>query len=147
MIYTILADLTVAFHLGYVGFVVAGQLLILVGVVLRWGWVRNLWFRLAHLLAIAVVAAESLLNIMCPLTDWEDNLRELAGQPVEEGTFIGRLLHNVFRFDLPFDHWAFRASYIGFGVLVLATFLLAPPRFRRRLGRAETGSEGKLVVG
>jgi hypothetical protein len=136
MPYSFLADMVVAVHFAYVAFVVVGQLLIVLGVIFRWRWVRNPWFRTLHLLAIALVAAETVLHINCPLTDWEDGLRALAGQPIEEGSFIGRLLHSLFRFDdLDFDHWVFRAGYIGFAVLVLATFLLAPPRRRRRAAR------------
>jgi hypothetical protein len=133
MWYGYLADLIVAAHVGYVAFVIVGQLLILVGLLFRWGWVRNVWFRGLHLLAIAIVAAESVVNFQCPLTVWEDDLRHLAGQKVAEGTFIGRMLHNLLVFDdLPFNHWAFRASYIGFAVLVLGTFILAPPRRKKR---------------
>jgi hypothetical protein len=145
--YTLLADLIVAVHLAYVAFVVVGLGLILLGLLFRWSWVRNPWFRGLHLLAIAIVAAETIFHINCPLTDWEDTLRATAGQTIEEGTFIGRLCHGLFRIDLPYDHWAFQVSYIGFGVLVLATFFLAPPRFRRRSAAAESGHPGNLVAG
>ena len=50
-----LADGLVALHVAYVAFIVLGQLLILAGLVFRWQWVRNFWFRLAHLVAIAIV--------------------------------------------------------------------------------------------
>ena len=40
---------------------------------------RNFWFRGSHLGAIAVVAAESLVGFVCPLTTWENRLRLLAG--------------------------------------------------------------------
>ena len=52
---------------------------ILAGIALRWAWVRNFWFRTIHLAMIAVVVAESLCGIVCPLTDWEDRLREAGG--------------------------------------------------------------------
>jgi hypothetical protein len=133
MIYIVLADLIVAFHVAYVAFVLVGQLLIVAGLILRWGWIRNVWFRSLHVLAIVVVAAESLFDIMCPLTVWEDDLRELAGQTVEQGTFIGRLLDDLlFHPDIPYNHWGFTVAYVGFAVLVLATFVLVPPRRRRR---------------
>jgi hypothetical protein len=146
--YIILADLLVAFHLAYVAFVIVGQLLIVAGLILKWGWVRNVWFRSLHLLAIVIVAAESIFQIMCPLTVWEDDLRALGGQQVHEGTFIGRLLDNVLFFaEIPYDHWAFKACYIGFAVLVLATFVLAPPRRRlRRHGDKETGRQGDSAI-
>ena len=75
-----LADLIVVFHASYVSFVVLGLLVILIGAVLRWKWVRNFWFRIAHLAAIGVVVVESLAGIPCPLTVWESQLRRTAGQ-------------------------------------------------------------------
>jgi Protein of Unknown function (DUF2784) len=129
MWYGLLADLVVAFHFVYVGFVVVGQLLICIGVFLRWRWVRNLWFRLAHLLAIGVVALEGVFGVVCPLTTWEAELRRLAGQEVAEGTFIGRWLHNLIFYNA--DQRILDLCYIGFAVLVMITFLIAPPFWRR----------------
>jgi Protein of Unknown function (DUF2784) len=128
----------VALHFAYVGFVVVGQLLICIGVVLRWRWVRNLWFRLAHLLAIGVVALEGIFGITCPLTVWEAELRELAGQEVAQGSFIGRWLHNLIFYHA--DQHVLDLCYIGFAVLVLITFAIAPPHWRRpRPGSAVSG--------
>ncbi len=126
MPYGFLADIVVVFHLLYVGFVVFGLLAILSGIVFRWQWIRNPWFRWTHLLLIAIVAAEAILDITCPLTTWEFGLRKLARQPVEEGSFVGRLVHHVMFFDLP--PWAFTACYVGTALLVLGTFWWAPPR-------------------
>ena len=57
--YRLLADFVVAIHFGYVLFVLVGMLLILVGIVLKWKWVRNFWFRMVHFLAIAIVVVVS----------------------------------------------------------------------------------------
>jgi hypothetical protein len=130
MWYGFLADLVVAIHVGYVGYVVVGQLIIWLGLACKWSWVRNPWFRWTHLLAILLVAGEAAFNIMCPLTAWEANLRRLAGQTATEGTFVGRLLDNVLFLDLPL--WVFPILHISFAVLVLGTFVLAPPRMKRR---------------
>ena len=89
-VYRLLADAIVVVHLVYVAFVVLGMAAILAGIVRRWAWVRNFWFRTVHLLMIAVVVVESLCGILCPLTDWEDRLRNASGSPNEPGTFIGR---------------------------------------------------------
>jgi hypothetical protein len=124
--YRLLADLIVAIHAAYVGFVVIGLLLILIGLACRWQWVRNWWFRAAHLIAILIVAAESLLDIPCPLTEWEYRLRTLGGQAVGGGTFMGDLLHNLIFYDAP--PWAFTFAYVAFALAVLLTFVLAPPR-------------------
>jgi Protein of Unknown function (DUF2784) len=124
--YRLLADLVVAVHTAYVAFVVVGLVLILVGVARGWRWVRNGWFRLAHLIAIVIVAGEALLNVPCPLTVWEHRLREFGGQTAGNGTFIGDLLHNLIFYEAP--PWAFTTAYVAFALVVALTFVLAPPR-------------------
>src|SRR3954471_1604567 len=125
-----LADLVVAVHVGYVAFVVFGQILILVGIWRRWRWVRNRWFRTIHLLAILIVAGEALFNVTCPLTAWEAQLRERAGETVQQGTFVGHLLHKLIFYDAP--DWLFNVSYVLFAALVALTFWLAPPNWKGR---------------
>lgn len=126
MWYRFLADVIVVVHFGYVAFVVGGMLLILIGVARRWGWVRNFWFRVLHFLAIALVAAESLFGVVCPLTEWENSLRGAAGDPGEPGSFIGQWIHRLMFFEVPES--VFTIVYILFGTAVLATLLWAPPR-------------------
>lgn len=132
--YALAADVIVAIHTAYVSFVVLGQLLILVGLIRKWSWVRNLWFRLVHLLTISVVVVESVLDIPCPLTVWEHRLRKLAGQPVSEATFIGRCLHNLIFYEA--EPWAFTVVYVCFALLVVGTLVLAPPRWPWRRATA-----------
>jgi hypothetical protein len=133
--YGILADILVAVHVAFMVYVVLGQLVILAGVVARWSWVRNIWFRCSHLLAIFIVAFETVMNMPCPLTVWEHDLRMAAGQPVSEATFIGRLMHNLLFYDLP--TWVFTTAYLTFFGLVVLTFVLAPPRRRLAAPTAE----------
>ncbi len=125
----LLANVVVAVHVGYVGFVLFGQLAILLGVWCGWRWVRNLWFRLAHLAAILIVAGEALLQVPCPLTVWEHSLREAAGQTLSGDDFIGSALHDLIFLDFP--AWAFTVAYVAFALVVAATFVLAPPRRAR----------------
>ncbi len=127
--YAIAADLVVAVHSAYVTFVALGLLLTLVGIALRWEWVRNPWFRGVHLATIVIVVAESWIGMTCPLTTWEKRLRQLAGQSSYGGDFVGRWLHEVLFFELP--PAAFTLLYTAFGLAVLLTFVLAPPRRRR----------------
>jgi hypothetical protein len=122
----ILADLIVVFHASYVSFVVFGLVLILLGAVMRWQWVRNFWFRIAHLTAIGIVVFESLVGIPCPLTVWESQLRRAAGQAGYSGDFIGYWAHQLIFYRA--EPWVFTMIYILFGVAVLAAFILAPPR-------------------
>jgi Protein of Unknown function (DUF2784) len=141
--YAYLADALVAFHVGYVAYVVLGQLVILLGVVCRWQWVRNFWFRLSHLAAIAIVALEAAFGYTCPLTTLERFLREQAGQRPSAESFMGRLFQSVIFHDWP--PRVFEVSNIGFGLLVLLTFVLARPRwpqFLRRAPRDNTSGTG-----
>jgi len=130
MPYAFFADLLVLFHFFYVIFAVGGEFFILAAALLKWGVVRNLTFRIAHLIAVVFVALEALVDVLCPLTEWEYNLRELAGQRVErEISFLGRLLRRIIFYDFP--SWVFTLMYVGFGVLVILTFFLIPPRRKR----------------
>ena len=130
MPYAFFADLLVLFHFFYVTFAVGGEFFILAGAFLKLGVVRNFAFRIAHLVAVVFVALESLVDVLCPLTEWEYNLRELAGQRVErEISFLGRLLRRIIFYDFP--SWAFTLMYVGFGALVILTFIFVPPRRRK----------------
>jgi hypothetical protein len=135
-VYQYLADVVVAIHAVYIGFVLFGQLAILVGAALRWTWVRNVWFRWAHLAAIVLVALEAILGVVCPLTLWEDELRHAGGEQVAEGTFIGRCLHDLVFYDAP--AWVFTTCYIAFAGLVILTFAIVPPRRRRTCSSPES---------
>ena len=55
------ADALLVIHVAFVAFVVFGLILILIGKLRRWNWVRNTWFRIAHLCAIGIVIAGFLL--------------------------------------------------------------------------------------
>lgn len=135
MFYSVSADILSILHFFYVAFVVVGEAVILIGLVFRWGWVRNPWFRYLHLAAIGYVALEAIFHIRCPLTVWEYDLRELAGQDPGEETYVERLVHFLFMdsgsADERWPEWVYEALHIGFGVLVFLTFVLFPPRFRR----------------
>lgn len=133
----ILADLIVVIHAAFVMFVVLGLAAILAGMALRWEWVRNPAFRIAHLSAIGFVVAEALTGVACPLTVWEDRLRRMSGQAGYAGDFLGYWAHRLIFFDAP--SWVFTLIYCLFGGAVLATFLFAPPHRRRRRETAVRG--------
>jgi hypothetical protein len=126
------ADILVTIHLVFVAFVVVGQLLILVGWLRGWRWVRNFTFRVIHFLSIAVVAAEGVAGIVCPLTEWERQLRGGDLFDVSEACAVGRVANRILFYQG--DHAWFQRAHITFGVLVLLTFIMAPPRWpgRRR---------------
>ena len=128
LFYRLAADLVVMVHFAYVAFVVVGLLAILLGVVLRWRWVRSMWFRVLHLAAISLVAAEAVCGMTCPLTTWEQDLQTLAGETAYRGDFIAAWVHDWLFYDA--EPWVFTVCYVLFALTVLATFVLAPPRWR-----------------
>lgn len=123
---TLAANLILILHLCLVLFVVGGFVAVPLGARARWSCARHRGFRSVHCIAMTLVAAETLLGIMCPLTVWEDALRG-AGT---EGGFVERLLHRLIFFDLP--HWVFAAGYVGGLVLAMALWRWVPPRPRRK---------------
>jgi hypothetical protein len=159
MFYSVLADTVSTVHLLLMVFVVLGQVAILLGIVCRWDWIRNPWFRWLHLAAILTVAAEAVLNINCPLTDWEDDLRVAAGEQHNELSFTARVVHALLipdfheaKVEVPLlgTIWVLDLLYYGFAVLVVLSFVLAPPWRRSPRGRlacrlgcgGSTGSNG-----
>ena len=127
MSYSTLADVLVVFHALYAIFVVAGLVLILFGVARGWQWVRNFWFRVVHFLMIGVVVAEVALGVTCPITDWEQQALEKAGRESYEGSFIAYWANRLLYYGLP--QWIFSVLQCLFGAAVLATLILAPPRW------------------
>ncbi|MEE3229454.1 MAG: DUF2784 domain-containing protein, partial [Planctomycetota bacterium] len=83
-VYRLLAHIVLVIHFAFVSFVVVGLLLTWIGYFLNWSFVRNFYFRAAHILAMGVVLLEALFGIVCPLTTWEIQLRKLGGQVVYE---------------------------------------------------------------
>lgn len=127
----LLADLVLVVHVAFIAFVVVALPLTLVGAALRWGWVRNGWFRFGHLAAIGIVVAQAWLGIMCPLTTLEAWLRERAGQePYSSNGFIADWLHRLFFFEA--EPWVFVVIYTVFGALVAATWWCVPVGRRGR---------------
>ena len=125
-LYLLAADAILLLHVLFVAFVISGLLLISAGYFRGWAWVRNPWFRLAHILAIGVVVLQAWLGRICPLTIWEMALRKKAGDATYEGSFIGHWLQSLLYYDAP--AWVFTVAYTGFGLLVVATWILVRPR-------------------
>jgi len=125
-IYQILADGVLLLHVLFVEFVLAGQLLIVLGAYQGWAWIRNRWFRIFHLGAIAIVVTQSWVILICPLTALEMRLRALAGQEQYEGSFIQFWLERLLYYEAP--AWVFIAVYTVFGLFVVMTWFRFPPQ-------------------
>src|SRR4051812_21040112 len=131
MWYGLAADLVVAIHVAYVGYVIFGQLAVILAAPMKWQWARNPWFRFTHLLAIGIVAVEAIQGWPCPLTVWEGQLRELAGQTFNGSqSFMGKLLHDVlFLENVP--QLVLNTGYVAMMILVLQGLIMYPPRWFR----------------
>ena len=121
-----LADVLLVFHFSIALFIVGGLILVWIGALARWSWIRNPWFRYLHLAAIVFVAAEALLGYACPLTIWEDLLR--GGARPE--SFVGRWAQRLLYYDAP--EWVFTTLYALWAAATLLTLVLVPPSPRRR---------------
>ncbi len=126
MPYQLLADAVLVSHFGVVLFVVGGLVVVVAGNWLQWPWVNQLWFRLAHLAAIAVVVLQAWLGQFCPLTTLESWLRVQAGAAAYEKSFIEHWFQRLIYYEAPF--WVFTVAYTAFALLVLLAWWRFPPR-------------------
>ncbi|MDP1549726.1 MAG: DUF2784 domain-containing protein [Nitrosomonas sp.] len=117
----LLADLVLIIHFLYVLFVVGSLPVIWLGAWLKLTFVRNPWFRYLHLAAILFVVIESLLGVVCPLTLWENTLRQIE----TNNSFIQQWLHKIMFYTVPES--LFTVVYVLFAGLVAATFKWVPP--------------------
>ena len=125
----LLADAVLVLHLGVVAFVVLGTLAILAGGPLGWRAVRGFGFRATHLALMLVIALQAWAGRLCPLTSWEQALRNRAGQATYGESFIQYWLSRLIFFEAPW--WLFVLAYSMVAALVLACWWRWPPVRRR----------------
>jgi len=82
MIYSFLADLLVVIHLLFILFVIFGGLLVL--------WRK--WIAFLHIPAAVWGALIEFKGWICPLTPWENQLRQAGGEAGYSGGFIEHYL-------------------------------------------------------
>jgi hypothetical protein len=124
-LYGLAADLILLTHALFVAFVICGFLLIWIGWMNGWIWVRNWWFRVLHIGAIGVVVLQAWAGRLCPLTVWENRLRAMAGQPAYEESFTRYWVHELLFYDAA--AWVFTLLYSIFGLFVVLTWLVVTP--------------------
>lgn len=123
--FQLLADAVLILHIALALFVVGGLVVVVAGNLLKWQWVNLLWFRLAHLATIAVVAAEAWLGFICPLTTLEMWLRSKAKLATYDGGFIEHWLQFLLFWEA--QPWVFIIAYTGFALAVGAAWWYFPP--------------------
>lgn len=136
-LFLLAADVLLFSHVLFVAFVVVGLVLIFVGKPLEWAWVRNPWFRIAHLAAIGIVVLQSWVGVICPLTTWEMALRKRAGDVVYSGSFMSNWLETLLYYRAP--AWVFTVCYTIFAAIVVASwFWVRPRRFTKLPTQVDT---------
>lgn len=119
------ADVLGVLHAFVVLFVVGGEAIILVGWRSGWAWVRHLWFRTLHAVTVAIIMTIAAAGEWCPLTVWESQLRQDAGQAGFEKGFIATWLERLLYYDAPLE--VFAVLYAAFAALVAWTWWKVPP--------------------
>jgi Protein of Unknown function (DUF2784) len=118
----IMADAILAGHVMIILFNVLGLLVVPIGGLFGWRFVRIRWWRILHVLLLAAVAAQALLGQACILTLWQVALIGAAAAPPP---LIARFVNRMIYWPLPI--WVFAALYTVVFGSVLALLWLVPP--------------------
>ena len=103
--YGFIADAIAILHIVFVIFVVLGVLAVI-------RWPRFAWL---HIPAVLWAAYVETTGASCPLTPWETEYRELAGEPAYSGDFVGNYI-----LPMLYPDGLTREVQIGLGLAVLA---------------------------
>jgi hypothetical protein len=119
---TSLADIVLAFHFGIALFITLGLLLIPLGFIYSWSWIRNRHFRQIHAGLMLFVAIEAVFAITCPLTVLEAQLRQTTAPQ----SFWAYQLNQLLYWDLPPSF--FMGLYLLCSIWVVYLWRRIPPR-------------------
>ena len=133
-----LADLVLAIHFALAAFVASGLLLIPIGAICNWQWVRNKVFRTVHAGLMVFVAFEALIGMTCPLTTIEAYLRGTEAQ----ASFLAHHLSRLLYWDLPLGFFLW--MYVACAVWVMFLWWYCPPISNN--GRIGQGSVNREMV-
>lgn len=122
MLYRLLADAVLLFHLAFILFVVLGAFLV-------WRFPRLIWL---HLPAVAWAALIEIIGFVCPLTPLENHLRRLSGETGYQGGFIEHYLLPII-----YPHELTHGLQIGLGIAVIAINVVVYALLRRRVRRRD----------
>jgi hypothetical protein len=126
-----LAASVLYFHLGVVAFNIFWMVAVPLGAWAGWTFVRNIWWRGAHVASLVVVAVQAAFGRLCFLTIWQNNLEAASGVRLGESSAFERAAMAAIYWPLP--AWAFIALYIAAVLYAAALWILVPPQPARRL--------------
>ena len=118
----ILAAAILAAHLAIILFNLFGLIVVPLGAICGWRFVRVRWWRLLHLVSLAAVAAQAVFGRACILTIWQ---AALTGEPGRPTPLIMGWVNRVIYWPLPL--WVFAALYLLVFGYALALLWLVPP--------------------
>jgi hypothetical protein len=107
----LLSQLVLALHLLVILFNIFGLVAIPIGAWRGWRFVHVYWWRVLHLVSLAIVALQAAFGAACFLTLWQAALREGAGLPVIREPLIQRTVESLIFWPLPV--WLFTALYLA----------------------------------
>ena len=117
----ILAEIILYFHFIIFFFIRRGFVVIPLGYLLKWNFVKIKLLRLIHLLLMTFVTFETILGFMCPLTYFEKFLRN----DTEATNLITIVLHKIMYWDFP-SHYFIILYIICFIYLLFLWYIFKP---------------------
>ena len=121
----LLADLVLAVHAAIILFNIFGLVVVPIGGLRGWRFVRRFGWRALHLLSMLTVAAQALLGRACFLTLWQAALAETVSAPQP---MIYTVVNRLIFWRLPL--WMFTVFYLVLLIYTLILWRLVPPRRR-----------------
>ena len=118
---SLIADIVLILHFGFVIFITSGFFIIPIGYRLNWKWITNRKLRLFHFGMMAFVTLETFLGITCPLTIIENSIRGAN----QSNSFISYWITKLIYWDLPILYFLILYSVVSAWTLIL--WKLCPP--------------------
>jgi len=118
------------FHFAVVLFNLFWLIAVPVGGWLGWRFVRNYWWRAAHIAVLILVAAQAVAGRLCFLTILQNNLHGRAGD-ITPPSLLTRIVTRAIYWPLP--GWAFAPLYVLALVWAALLWIYVPPRRTLRM--------------
>jgi hypothetical protein len=122
----VVAEAILAAHVAIILFNLFGLIVVPIGALCHWRFVRIAWWRVLHIALLTAVAVQAMAGRACILTVWQAEMSSTAAEP---GPLIMSWVDRLIYWRLPI--WVFEALYVAVFGYALALFWLVPPRRNR----------------
>ena len=116
-----MADIVLIIHFCVVFYVSFGLVVLPIGYLFNWSWMRNRKMRLIHVSLMGFITLEAIFGIACPLTQIENYLRNIKFSE----SFIVYWITNLIYWDLP--TYFFTVLYLFCLLWSLLFWVIYPP--------------------